>query len=156
MSKKLKWGTFLAVQWLRLHSECRGTGSILGWGIKILRASWGNWKKKKRKKERKKEMEMSWLILIRSNRKGVWLTGNVRSSLINSPLTFTPVLQFMWIQRAEKWQRLNKTPWTDNPAAERKSWKWIQYYNASGSSVYLLVLSMFDCSSMFSFPYWSY
>ena len=34
-------GTFLVVQWLRLHtSSAAGVGLIPGWGTKILHASW--------------------------------------------------------------------------------------------------------------------
>ena len=39
----LNLGTSLAVQWLRLHiSTTGGSGSILGWAIDILHATWLN------------------------------------------------------------------------------------------------------------------
>ena len=44
-------GNSLVVQWLRLHAfTARNTGSIPGWGIKILCAVQPKGKKKKRKK----------------------------------------------------------------------------------------------------------
>ena len=43
-------GTFLAVQWLRLHASTEGvTGSIPGWGSKIPQAVQCGQKKKERK-----------------------------------------------------------------------------------------------------------
>ena len=43
-------GTFLAVQWLRLHASTEGvTGSIPGWGSKIPQAEQCGQKKKERK-----------------------------------------------------------------------------------------------------------
>ena len=45
--KKTKCGTSLVVQWLRLcASTAGGTGSIPGWGAKILHASQRSLKKK--------------------------------------------------------------------------------------------------------------
>ena len=54
---KMKWiGTYLVVQWLRLHaSTARDVGSIPGWGTKIPHAMWCSQKVKKKKK--KEEMD---------------------------------------------------------------------------------------------------
>ena len=47
--KKLKNGTSLAVQWLRLQaSTAGGVGSIPGWGNKIMHDVWCGKKKKKK------------------------------------------------------------------------------------------------------------
>ena len=46
IQKIIKWG-FLVIQWLRLHApNAGGTGSVLGWGTKILYASWHSQKEK--------------------------------------------------------------------------------------------------------------
>ena len=49
---KVRQGTFLAVQWLRLlASTTGGAGSIPGWGTKIPHAAQCGQKEKKKKKE---------------------------------------------------------------------------------------------------------
>ena len=53
---KLRSGTSLMVQWLRLHASKAGdVGSVPGWGTKILHASWHGQKRKGRKKSRYRE-----------------------------------------------------------------------------------------------------
>ena len=56
-------GTSLAIQWLKLLTTISGgTGSIPGWGTKILHAAWcGQKKKEKRKKKSicKREKEVN-------------------------------------------------------------------------------------------------
>ena len=47
-SQKVERGTFLAVQWLRLHTfNAASTGSVPGWGTKIQHAVGSSQKKKK-------------------------------------------------------------------------------------------------------------
>ena len=51
MHQKRFWGTFLEVQWLRLHApNVGGMGLIPGQGTKILHAMWQHQKKGKKEK----------------------------------------------------------------------------------------------------------
>ena len=63
-SKKVNFGTSLAVQWLRLRaSTAGGLGSIPGWGAKILHAVHrGQKKKKERKKKVRKLVHLTFFL----------------------------------------------------------------------------------------------
>lgn len=48
LNLQILWGNSLAVQWWGLHASTAGnTGSVSGWGIKVLQAVWHGKKKKK-------------------------------------------------------------------------------------------------------------
>ena len=63
-ASRMKWGTFLMVQWLRLWtSTAGGVGSILGWGTKTPRATWhGQTNKQKQTKKTLYSRQMSFLL----------------------------------------------------------------------------------------------
>lgn len=49
LNLQILWGNSLAVQWWGLHASTAGnTGSVSGWGIKVLQAVWHGKKKKKK------------------------------------------------------------------------------------------------------------
>ena len=108
--KKRRFGTSLAVQWLRLHaSTARSLGLIPGQGTKISHAKWQEQKKKnflnwvkmkmqhiKKKNKREKGWGLRLVCVSMLNR--VWLCATPWTAALQAPLSREISRQGYWIR----------------------------------------------------------